>query len=101
MFLAELSLSGNIALPRIFLMKDTHLEGFSVKSRSEHRSEQRSSIAWRAAAWSFIEAENTERFSANATLCVLERLVFVMITRGWATDNTVTVYTCLVDFILL
>ena len=97
MFLAELSLSGNIALPRIFLMKDTHLEGFSVRSRSE----QRSSIAWRAAAWSFIEAENTERFSANATLCVLERLVFVMITRGWATDNTVTVYTCLVDFILL
>ena len=79
-------------------MKDTHLEGFSVRSRSE----QRSSIAWRAAAWSFIQAENTERSSANAfALCVLERLVFAMITRGWATDNTVTVYTCLVDFILL
>ena len=60
-------------------MKDTHLDSFSFKSRSE----QRLSIVWSIAAWSFIEEENTERLSANPfTLCVLDCLVFVIVTVG-------------------
>ena len=60
-------------------MKDTHLDGFNLRSRSE----QCLSIVWRAAAWSFIEEENTERSSAYPfTLCVLHCLVFVIVAVG-------------------
>ena len=79
MFLVEPSTIGKVALLSTFLPsypKDTHFEGFSVKSRSE----QCLWIDCRAATWSSLKEENTDRSSAKPfTLCdhesfILDRL---------------------------